>query len=83
MTSAGTTRTCWLLSAGVRQCPCRTGFVVTELVTQLMPSRALASCLGMGRKGECEDGNRTTWLAAADIASWACGEMAWSCSQMM
>ena len=83
MTSADTTRTCWLLSAGVRQCPCKTGFVVTELVTQLVPPSTLASCLGMDRKGVCDDGSRTTWLAAAAIASWACGGMAWSCSQMM
>lgn len=83
VTSADTTRTCWLLSAGVRQCPCKTGFVVTELVTQLVPPSTLASCLGMDRKGECDDGSRTTWLAAAAIASWACGGMAWSCSQMM
>jgi hypothetical protein len=83
MTSAGRTRTCWFLSAGVRQCPCKTRLVMTELVTQLMPRSTLASCLGMDRKSACDDDSRTTWLAAAAIASWACGGMAWSCSQMM
>jgi hypothetical protein len=47
------------------------------------PPRVLASCLGMDRKGECEDGSRMTWSAAEDIASWACGRLTWSCSQMM
>src|SRR6185437_5654310 len=47
------------------------------------PPRALASCRGMESMAACGDASRTTWSAAADIASWACGGMTWSCSQMM
>src|SRR6185437_16740513 len=47
------------------------------------PPRTLASCRGMESMAACGDASRTTWSAAADIASWACGGMTWSCSQMM
>jgi hypothetical protein len=40
------------------------------------PPRVLATCLGMDRKGECEDGSRMMWSAAEDIASWVCAGVA-------
>ena len=42
ITSVGTACTCWSMSAGVRQRPSKTGWVVTQFVTQLVTSPLLA-----------------------------------------